>query len=325
MHDDSLLQREFVTGAPLSLSVGGLHLSLVAPVAWAQPFFPPEYAAFVASPGCRGGGDDALTLAMELGDPQAAPGWTAAFRSGTWTLYREGAWRHFVWESPAGPRGGWRASFIPGQSTIRVTCGVHYLRGGDAGPCLVNPFHYPLDQLVLMYALASRGAVIVHGAGLVLEDGTALAVGRSGAGKSTLSRFWQQRQGTESVLSDDRVIVRRGAPGRPGCLAHGSPWPGDLGAAQCHAVPLKALLLLVQAPANRLTRLAPREALERLLPMVSIPWFDREIMPLALAVADQCLSEIPAYEFQCVRDLSAADAVADLLKGRDAGSPGSGA
>lgn len=68
--------------------------------------------------------------------------------------------------------------------------------------------HFVLVNLVcaaLACALPSRGAAVVHAAGIVLDDHAFLLVGSAGSGKSTWAG--QAKAGGATVLSDDMVFV----------------------------------------------------------------------------------------------------------------------
>ncbi|HAM50351.1 MAG TPA: hypothetical protein DCP92_06510 [Nitrospiraceae bacterium] len=62
----------------------------------------------------------------------------------------------------------------------------HCGKGGEK--VVRNPFVYPLDLLILMYALAWREGIIAHAAGVVMRGRGYVFPGRSGTGKSTLVR-----------------------------------------------------------------------------------------------------------------------------------------
>jgi hypothetical protein len=98
-----------------------------------------------------------------------------------------------------------------------------------------------------------------------------------------------------------------------GWQAFGTPWPGELGAAQSHRVRPLALIFLRNAGTNALIPLSPRDALERLLPLASVPWYDQDIVPDALAVCEGVVTSLPAFEFAFTNDDRAVHALRDLL------------
>ena len=95
------------------------------------------------------------------------------------------------------------------------------------------------------------------------------------------------------LLSDDRVLVREAAGGY---LAYGTPWPGEAGVALNHVAPLRAILFPARAAETRITPLDPGQALERLLPVGSLLWHERELLPLQLALVERMLKAVPAFE-----------------------------
>ena len=154
------------------------------------------------------------------------------------------------------------------------------------------PIRYPLDQILLMHVLANGRGAVVHAAGLDLNGRGFIFPGRSGDGKSTLSMLFAERKET-ALLSDDRVIVRE----IDGTFeAFGTPWPSDAGMALNRGVPLSGIFFIHHGHANVIRKISPREALERLLPMVSIPWYDEEAMPKVLHFCEDLIYGIPAYE-----------------------------
>jgi hypothetical protein len=165
----------------------------------------------------------------------------------------------------------------------------------------LNPLRYPLDQLLLMNHLATRGGVIVHAAGAVLEGRALVFPGVSGAGKSTISRVFMEAGLGDSLLSDDRVIIRSLSDGgrEPEQLTvWGTPWPGDARVARNACAPLAAMLFLVKSEENELLPLSSNAALRRLMPMVTCPWYDAQRFPGALETCGWIAQGVPCYDLR---------------------------
>ena len=167
---------------------------------------------------------------------------------------------------------------------------------------LTNPVRYPLDQLLLMNHLASRGGVIVHAAGVVMGGGALAFPGVSGAGKSTLARLMLDAGWADSLLSDDRMILRAAREGdvdnEADVVAWGTPWPSDARVARNACAPLSGLLFLVKSEQNELVPLTPSEATRRLMPVVTCPWYDAERLPGVLDTCAQIVESTPCYEMR---------------------------
>lgn len=284
----------------LSLSIAGIPLLLSSSLPLLPEPFPPEYRTFCMN--APDGLEDGFQLRLVPEIPRETTWGVLVSTAKPWRLFRDGAVRRLVWDGndPRFPL--WLMELVPGARSATVYCGSKLVVENGAGKAIKNPLHYPLDQLLLMYLLTGRGLGIVHSAGLLLGGKCIVAAGRSGAGKSTLARCWAAHYGADALLSDDRVIIGCGEGGASTPKASGTPWPGELGAARNAEASLGALVFLSKAKENQLLPITPREALERLLPLTSIPWFDAEYMPIALANLERCVDRMPSYEFRFTPD-----------------------
>ncbi len=207
--------------------------------------------------------------------------------------------------SAAGPRDPLWVARLSGEPIARVTvhCGPGLLeRRGDA-VVLNSPLHYPLDQLLMMFALPAADGLLVHAAGLARGAKGVFCAGVSGAGKTTLMSC----RGDHSELlglSDDRVIVRwiEGVP-----RLFGTPWAGEGRVAENHHVELAAVMFIHQSRRHELRRIDAREALDQLLATVSILWFDRARMERAMSNCQRLVESLPCYELHFRPDPEALD------------------
>jgi hypothetical protein len=154
---------------------------------------------------------------------------------------------------------------------------------------------YPLDQILLTTLLASEGALLLHACGGMTPAGGVAFAGVSGAGKSTLSRLLADSPGMR-FFSDDRIFVRRQRHNDARFQLHGTPWAGDAHMARNEHAPLAALCFLTQATSTRLQDLIPADALQRLLPITTLPWFDARAIGRALDACEQLIANVPCYE-----------------------------
>jgi serine kinase of HPr protein (carbohydrate metabolism regulator) len=143
-----------------------------------------------------------------------------------------------------------------------------------------------------MYILARRHGALLHAAGIDINGKGYIFPGKSGAGKSTITRQFAAL-GDTGLLSDDRIVVRKI---EGGFKAYGTPWPGEAGIALNKSVPLAGIFFINHGSANRIREITPKEALARLLPVTSIPWYDREVMDRILTFCEDLISSVPIYE-----------------------------
>ncbi len=176
---------------------------------------------------------------------------------------------------------------------------------------LVESVLVSLGNLVLLHYLSGQGlGVTLHTAALHIGGRIWLFSGCSGAGKSTFSRLWLDRTDAH-VVNDDRMIVRQNEPG-PVFTAYGTPWPGELGIALNESAPLGGICFLHKSAQTEIRPITPQQALPQLLPLASIPWYERELVPPALDFCDRLLAGTPLYELHFRPDQSAVEAVLQL-------------
>ncbi len=281
--------------ARAALQIGGISFALQCPEGLISFEADPAYSPFLSPDISAETPDIEVTVTISSALPDIS-GMQQIFESGqSWSMFRDGGEYFLALNPPAfGADAVWIARFRPDPAAVAIFCSEAIIRTTGHGKTVVNPLKYPLDQLLLMYALAEREGALVHAAGLSINGKGYVFPGRSGAGKSTLVRQCDGFAGLE-ILSDDRIVVRRAGEG---FNMYGTPWPGEAGAAMNANLPLKALFFLCQAGENCIRPLNRAEAVRRLLPVLSVPWYDSGITSRILDFCDSLVSRIPAYELQ---------------------------
>jgi hypothetical protein len=295
---------------PFSLRIGGLEFRVAAAAGLEIVEPHPLYGEFTGQ-GPGGCGATEVPVELELGAPRPDRGWPVVFDSGDrWLAFRDGRDLVLAFRSPTEPDAfWWTARTDPAVSRVAVVCDPEVIEQSPALTRIVNPLHYPLDQLLTMLVLASRGGCIVHAAGAARGGRGVAFVGRSGAGKTTLMSLLDGR-GDLRRLSDDRVIVRTGDGGT---RLHGTPWAGEGMVASHGDSALAALVFLHHGEQDLLEPIAPSTAVERFLPTVSVPWFDADLMTGCLDTVDRVVRTTPTYDLHFRRDRGVAALVDRLL------------
>jgi hypothetical protein len=280
----------------MHIEIAGIQFILHCRDAALLPDSGPCYESFLTP-----SGDSSETirvdLDLEIGGLPDLRGRELLFDGQSWALYRDGE-GYIIALAPRTPDvpPAWIARIDSSYTRGTVFCDKLLVRDERGVRSLVNPVLNRLDQLLLMYILAGRQGALIHSAGAVVGGGGLVFAGRSGAGKSTIARQFLAA-GTTPLLSDDRVVVRNVGGDY---FAFGTPWAGDAQIALNRSAPLRSVLFLHHGPANRVERVAPRDAFEKLLPMVSIPWYDRAAIGQITSFCEELTRDIPAYDLYFV-------------------------
>jgi hypothetical protein len=289
------------------LSIAGLTFDIRGSDLTVRPTAEAPYRHFESS--CRGGEEGepvSVTLTASPG-PSLETVERAFDASGAWMLYRSGS-RRFVtgFHLVDGERKtAWIAGFDPDEPSVQVWCDERIRERREGREEVVNPVVYPLDQILCMYYLRGRGAIL-HAAGVVRRGKGYLFAGISGAGKTTIARLIADGgESATAVLSDDRIVVRRGPEG--GFTMHGTPWPGEGGYARNERAPLAGIYFLTKDNENGIRGMTSHESLTRLLPVASLPWYDKEAIGAPMKLCGDLIAQVPCCDFRFRPDKTAVE------------------
>jgi hypothetical protein len=160
---------------------------------------------------------------------------------------------------------------------------------------------------MVLYALATANqqTVLFHAA-VVSHGGKGyLFLGPSGTGKSTHARLWLQHiEGTE-LVNDDNPVVRIADDGT--AVVYGSPWSGKTPCYRNVSGPLGGIVMLSQAPYNKIRRLGGIEAYVALMESISGKRWDKRIADGLHATENTLASTVPVWHLACLPDQAAAE------------------
>jgi hypothetical protein len=298
----------------VTVEIAGVSFTVSCSVPISLAPYDPSYKTFTRQDRAADGLN--IDVMLELGAVPATEGMEKIFDGGqSWELFLDGT-DYFLSlghvNSSVGPV--WVARFKRDIREVVVYCSAVIVEKKDGLIRVLNPLSYPLDQILLMHALLQRKGVIIHAAGIEIGQRGYIFPGRSGAGKSTLSRQFLAK-GYGNVLSDDRIAVRSIYGG---FIAFGTPWPGEGRIAANGMAGLRGIFFISHAApggSERIEEIGRREAVERLLPLVSVPWYDGELSEKALAFCEDLVSRVPSYALF----FRPGTEVVDFFEGRIAG------
>lgn len=157
------------------------------------------------------------------------------------------------------------------------------------------------NALMVMYALATadKGTVLFHAAVVSHEGRGYMFLGPSGTGKSTHARLWLQYIDGTELVNDDNPVVRDG-------VVYGSPWSGKTPCYRNVSYPLGGIVLLSQAPYNKIERLGGLQAYAALVPSISGKRWDARIADGLHETENKLATEVPVWHLECLPDEAAA-------------------
>jgi hypothetical protein len=292
-HNHSVLILLILMKDTQHIQIAGVHFHIQCQDAKISRHMDAAYGSFVGNQGASLN-DIHIQIHLIIGNKPDIWGWKKIFDSGvSWAMFKnEGS--YCISMKPEGfDQDIWLAVSKPGFTEVTIYCSEDMLNQDQGNGLLHNPVCYPLDQILLMYILSPNQGLLMHAAGAVFGGNKGfLFPGKSGAGKSTLAKQIIENH-DESLLSDDRIIVRKHSDS---FTAYGTPWPGEAGIAESRKTDVSAILFLKHETSCSIRQLNTRESSEKLFPIVSIPWYDQEVMLEIMGFCEEIISNIPCYE-----------------------------
>ena len=188
------------------------------------------------------------------------------------------------------------------------------LANQDFSVCTMLPPREPMSFSVLsnqvFYTHAARRNMLQLHCATVDDRGRGvLFLGPSGIGKTTQAERWAQYRGS-SIINGDIGLVQRADEGY---VAWGTPWHGSSPYCLNASVPVKALVVLKQAPENRLRELTGFEKVSEVSGSVFYPTWLEDGMELCTDTLNHLLTDLPVYRLDNRADEDAVNLLATEL------------
>ena len=166
------------------------------------------------------------------------------------------------------------------------------------------------NALMVLYALATAGlgTALFHSAVVSYKGRGYMFLGKSGTGKSTHARLWLKHVAGAELMNDDNPVVRfyDDVDGKPGAVVYGSPWSGKTPCYRNVQAPVGGIVLLSQAPHNKIVRLRGVEAYAALVTSISGKRWDRSLADGLHATENALAKHVPVLHLECLPDEAAA-------------------
>ena len=165
------------------------------------------------------------------------------------------------------------------------------------------------NALMVMYVLATadKQTALFHAAVVSCGGRGYMFLGPSGTGKSTHARLWLNHIEGSELVNDDNPVVRDG-------VVYGSPWSGKTPCYRNVSYPLGGIVVLSQAPYNKIRRLKGIEAYVALMSSISGKRWDSKIADGLHETENALAQRIPVWHLECLPDEAAAKLCSDAIK-----------
>ncbi len=166
------------------------------------------------------------------------------------------------------------------------------------------------NSLMVLYALATAGlgTALFHSAVVSYKGRGYMFLGKSGTGKSTHARLWLKHMVGSELMNDDNPVVRffDHGPDESRAVVYGSPWSGKTPCYRNVQAPVGGIVLLSQAPYNKIVRLKGVQAYAALVTSISGKRWDKSVADGLHATENALAKNVPVWHLECLPDEAAA-------------------
>lgn len=167
------------------------------------------------------------------------------------------------------------------------------------------------SMLALEKHLVLQNSFVFHCSYLDFEGKAILFSGPSGIGKTTHTNLWCQYLPDQAkVLNGDKCLLSR-----EGNTFYANGWPicGSSGICHNERREVRAIVLLQQAPDNRLIEEKKMLTFRRVLEQLTVNYWNREFTDAAMTFADSLVSTLPCFTYGCNISREAVDTLYQQL------------
>lgn len=166
-------------------------------------------------------------------------------------------------------------------------------------------FNYLAIEHVMML---SKGAMF-HSSFISCGGQAILFTAPSQTGKSTQAELWRKHRGAK-IINGDRSLIKitDGV-----ATAFSLPYCGSSGICENYSAPIRAIVVLRQAPYNRVSRPTSAQAFAYLLEGCSVNlWYSKDT-EIVCDILAQIMQRVPVYLLECLPDSNAVETLAGVL------------
>ena len=151
-------------------------------------------------------------------------------------------------------------------------------------------------------------AMLIHASFIDYRGDGILFTAPSQTGKSTQAELWRKHRGAEVVNGD-----KAGISLREGITVHSVPFSGTSGICKNRSLPLKAIVVLSQAPVNTVCRLPAAQAVAAVCQNIFADRNVPEEWSNTMGLLLDLVGRVPVYALACTPDERAVQALEQVL------------
>lgn len=170
--------------------------------------------------------------------------------------------------------------------------------------------------LALERRMISRNAIVLHSAYLKNGNTAILFSAPSGVGKSTQASLWEKYRGGQTMNGDRSLLIRSEEEGG---VWYANGWPVCGSSEICNNItmPVRAIVMLSQAPVNKVRRLSAFEAFRLVFEQVTANGWNPDFVGLVMDEVEQLISEVPVYHLACTISEEAVTCLEEALNAEE--------
>lgn len=159
----------------------------------------------------------------------------------------------------------------------------------------------------------SHGGLFLHSSFIGVNGNAIVFTASKQVGKSTQAELWRKHRGADVVNGDRTLIVEKDDT----FFACGSPYCGTSGICHNKMLPLKAVVVLSQAPENKASFCSSHEAIAAMLNGASFDVSDVSQVDSVIALSERIIEKTDFIKLECTPDESAVKALEETIWNRN--------
>ena len=187
---------------------------------------------------------------------------------------------------------------------IQASTGFYHVKVSLSGDKQLCTFGLN-NAMMIAFAFASAPyrTLLLHASAISCHGKSYLFLGKSGTGKSTHARLWLKHIPETELLNDDNPVIRFV---NDMAYVYGTPWSGKTSCYRNVSTPIGAIVRLLQAPENHISKHSTIKAFASCLSSCSSMVWDKFSYHEICQTVSDIVRHVPFYELQCKPDAEAA-------------------